>query len=99
MSNGLQYIIGGTCTHLCGSAIHSPPLSHQRTATPPPSVFVPPCCQYIAVLGMSGLCVLKSVDNREAQEECVKQITDNCTKMIKKSFSHGLEAVSVGKKM
>lgn len=52
---------GGTCAHLCGSSIHSLPPSHRRRATRPPSVFVPPCCLYIAASGTSGLCVLKSV--------------------------------------
>lgn len=54
--------MGGIHTHLCDSATHSLPPSHQTTATLPPFVFVPPCCQYIAVLGTSGLCVLESID-------------------------------------
>lgn len=65
---------GGICTHLCGSTIHSLPLSHQRTATLPPFAFVPPCCLYIAVLGMSSLCVLKSMYKTEAWKfKVVKQ--------------------------
>lgn len=51
-------------THLCGSAIHSRPRSRQRSATRPPSVFVPPYCQCSAELETSGLCALESVDRQ-----------------------------------
>lgn len=65
---------GGICLHLCGSAIHSLPQSHQRTATLPLSEFVQPCCQYIAASGMSSLCILKSVEKRMNVMSPIQQI-------------------------